>query len=73
MSLSVPLSLCLGAVDYNKSSAEYHQIWYDDPTSLAKKYEWTASEKLRGVGMWVPSTTLYDREVARAMWAAVPA
>ena len=58
--------------DINDTTKEYHQIWFDDPSSLSKKYNWSAAEGLLGVGMWVPSTTLWDRDSAMAMWAAVP-
>eukprot|EP01052_Picozoa_sp_SAG31_P027523 SAG31_NODE_2582_length_5436_cov_1.573356_10_plen_75_part_00 len=59
-------------VDMNETAEEYHQIWYDDPSSLRKKYAWAAAEGMLGVGMWVPSATLYDLETTKAMWAAVP-
>lgn len=36
----------------DKKTDEYHQIWYEDSLSLAKKYDWIASKKIGGVGIW---------------------
>lgn len=30
----------------------YRQLWYDDSTSLAKKYDWVNSKKIGGIGIW---------------------
>lgn len=30
----------------------YHQIWFEDTTSLAKKYEWVQAQKMAGVAIW---------------------
>ena len=58
---------------FNTTSGEYHQVWYDDPASLAIKYEWARTNiSARGVGMWVPSATMFDVAATKAMWDAVP-
>ncbi|TAF33462.1 MAG: hypothetical protein EAZ57_05885 [Cytophagales bacterium] len=31
---------------------DYRQIWFEDSTSLAKKYDWVLSKNLGGVGIW---------------------
>jgi spore germination protein YaaH len=31
----------------------WHQVWYDDPESLAHKYQLALDQDLAGVGMWV--------------------
>ncbi len=31
---------------------DYRQIWFEDSTSLSKKYDWVLSKKLGGVGIW---------------------
>ena len=56
----------------NESSGEYHEIWYDDPSSLRRKYAWSQSVGSGGVGMWVPSATLFNVSATKAMWDAVP-
>jgi spore germination protein YaaH len=35
-----------------KIDGKYHQIWYEDSLSLAKKYDWVLSKKIGGVGIW---------------------
>ena len=57
---------------FNKTDQHYHQVWYDDPKSLALKYQWAAKLGLGGVGMWTPSATLFNESASRAMWAVVP-
>ena len=61
---------CNGAcVDGKKGN----QIWYDDATTLTKKYAVAQKYGLRGVGCWevdnLPTDSKYDTEV-KAMWAA---
>ena len=58
---------------FNTTSKEYHQVWYDDPASLQLKYEWALRNiSTLGVGMWIPSATLFDMATTKAMWDAVP-
>ena len=56
----------------NTSDQHYHQVWFDDPRSLALKYKWAAEKGLRGIGLWLPSATLFDENASRAMWGVVP-
>ena len=44
-----------------------HQVWYDDPTSLAVKYKFALDEDLAGVGYWAMSYASHVPE----MWAAI--
>ncbi|MDX2304006.1 MAG: glycosyl hydrolase family 18 protein [Microscillaceae bacterium] len=39
-------------IGYQDGNNNYHQIWYDDTLSLAKKYAWIREKKLGGVGIW---------------------
>lgn len=57
---------------YNKTDKSFHQVWFDDPATLALKYKWAAESGLGGTGMWTPSATLFNEGASRAMWAAVP-
>jgi hypothetical protein len=58
----------------NESTAEGHQVWYDDKDSLKLKYSWSLQEAgLRGVGMWTPGATLFDDKATSDMWSTVPA
>lgn len=47
-------------------------IWYDDPKSLAPKYQLASKYGLKGVGMWEATKVFYDPDanspVADAMW-----
>ena len=49
------------------------QLWYDDATTLAKKYAVAKNNGLRGVGCWkvdnLPSDDKFSGEV-EAMWSA---
>jgi di-N-acetylchitobiase len=38
--------------DYVATSGQRHQVWYDDPTTLATKYEAVATKGGLGVAMW---------------------
>ncbi len=55
------------------------QVWYDDPESLAAKYELAGRLGLRGVGMWNLDTLNYvsnDSEVTeqtQKMWQTLDA
>ena len=38
-----------------QSGSQWHQVWYDDSTSLALKYQFVASKSLGGIGIWALS------------------
>lgn len=60
------------------SSGNLHQVWYDDPQSLALKYEKAVDLNIRGVGMWNAECVDYlstspDEIIAvKEMWDAFP-
>lgn len=60
--------------DPSTSKARVHRIYYDDPASLAVKYEAILAAGLRGVGMWTAEAPLLAMgpKVAAEMWAVVP-
>ena len=37
---------------YRDSRNNYRQVWYEDSTSLGKKYDWILANDLGGVGIW---------------------
>lgn len=37
---------------YRDRNNNYHQIWFEDTTSLGKKYEWAQQQKMAGVAIW---------------------
>lgn len=39
-------------MNYKASDGTMHQIWYDDPQSLADKYLYAASQGMRGLAFW---------------------
>ena len=53
-----------------------HQLWYEDATSLARKYRLAVRANVRGVGMWLASgrwpdrANVSDRDIA-AMWQSI--
>ena len=51
-----------------------HQVWYDDPQSLALKYKLAVDNDLRGVGMWNADAVdlAIDPYGTMSMWGALP-
>lgn len=53
------------------------QVWYDDPQSLALKYQIAVEHHLQGIGFWNLDCLDYDskdpqvQQQTAAMWAAV--
>ena len=37
---------------YNYNNGQQHQVWYDDSTSLASKYQYAFDMGIKGVGIW---------------------
>ncbi|MHB8132345.1 MAG: glycosyl hydrolase family 18 protein [Mobilitalea sp.] len=37
---------------YKESDSTWKQIWYDDTTSLALKYDWVLQKDFKGIGIW---------------------
>jgi spore germination protein YaaH len=37
---------------YRDENNKYRQIWYEDKTSLGKKYDWIKDKKIGGIGIW---------------------
>ncbi len=59
---------------YQNENGTWHQVWYDDPESLAIKYG-VARDALaiRGVGMWNADHLDYtDDQQVEDMWGAFP-
>ena len=50
-----------------------HEIWYDDATTLAKKYALAKQHGLRGVGMWNAAKLdfVHFQNESAAMWDAI--
>ena len=40
---------------FRDGDGTYRQVWYDDRTSLSRKYDWIRNTRLAGVGIWVPA------------------
>jgi len=37
---------------YNYNNGNQHQVWYDDSTSLATKYQYAVDSDIKGIGIW---------------------
>eukprot|EP00882_Tetradesmus_deserticola_P018438 GHRQ01019805.1.p1 GENE.GHRQ01019805.1~~GHRQ01019805.1.p1 ORF type:complete len:197 (+),score=76.88 GHRQ01019805.1:1-591(+) len=65
--------------NYRAQDGSIHQVWYDDPASLALKYQVAADHGLKGIGFWnldcldYASTDVLVQQQTRDMWAAVGA
>ena len=42
----------VAAAWYNYNDGQQHQVWYDDSTSLATKYQYARDMDIKGVGIW---------------------
>ena len=42
----------VAAAWYNYNNGQQHQVWYDDSTSLATKYQYAVDMDIKGVGIW---------------------
>ncbi|MCF7823771.1 MAG: T9SS type A sorting domain-containing protein [Candidatus Marinimicrobia bacterium] len=42
----------VAAAWYNYNNGQQHQVWYDDSTSLATKYQYAVNAGIKGVGIW---------------------
>ena len=60
-------------VIWKNASGDSHDLWYDDPQTLAAKYAAAKSAGMRAVGMWTPDSVRWNKSAATAMWAAIPA
>jgi len=59
----------------NSADGKLHEVWYDDPASLALRYAVAKRLSWRGVGMWNADVFDYStdsgRKDAQAMWDAM--
>ena len=49
-----------------------HQLWYDSPDSMRRKYAFAKDAGVRAVGMWGADSLRLNRSLAASMWASVP-
>jgi len=42
----------VAAAWYNYNNGNQHQVWYDDSTSLATKYQYAVDSDIKGIGIW---------------------
>eukprot|EP01099_Mayorella_cantabrigiensis_P003443 TRINITY_DN2640_c0_g1_i3.p1 TRINITY_DN2640_c0_g1~~TRINITY_DN2640_c0_g1_i3.p1 ORF type:complete len:292 (+),score=42.46 TRINITY_DN2640_c0_g1_i3:355-1230(+) len=60
--------------NYVDQAGKLHQVWYDDPASLAIKFAFGQSMSLRGAGMWNADSLSYNTtdpqsiEETQVMW-----
>ena len=52
--------------DYN-----WTEIWYDDGSSIGKKYETVEKAGCRGLAFWTAGATQHDPAIVADMWGAV--
>ena len=57
---AVGLTRTVVPTDYvdGQNKSRSHRIYFDDPASLAIKYEWVVASGLRGVGMWTADAAI---------------
>ena len=64
-------------VDQNDATHMYHQMWFDDPSSLSVKYNYARTMKLRGIAFWNIDALNYAGNIDTArkerdeMWNAI--
>ena len=62
--------------NYYDTVGGVHQVWYDNPDSLAKKYVISSDKKLRGIAIWNSDLLDYgdltrSKQQTKLMWDAV--
>ncbi|XP_073731874.1 di-N-acetylchitobiase [Misgurnus anguillicaudatus] len=62
--------------NYKDTNGNIHQVWYDDPESIALKAAYVAQQGLKGIGMWNGNLLNYSKDpIARQqtsdMWNAL--
>ena len=60
--------------DYTVSTgkaAGRHQLWFDDPQTLVKKYHKCQTLGTHGVGFWTADMPDYTTDEGKQMWSAV--
>ncbi|XP_072275674.1 di-N-acetylchitobiase [Pyxicephalus adspersus] len=62
--------------NYKDAQGKTHQVWYDDPQSIALKAAYIKKLGLRGIGMWNGDLLDYSndpiaQQQAKAMWKAL--
>ena len=60
--------------NYQESDqTEWYQVWYDDPQSLAIKYQVARGLGLAGLGFWTGNFLDYNNQsMVEEMWSIVP-
>jgi spore germination protein YaaH len=58
--------------DPKNASGTLHQLWYDDPATLAQKYKAIKGAGLAAVGMWTADSAGSNALTAGSMWESVP-
>ena len=58
--------------DKNTTTDQWHEVWFDNSTTLATKYKWAIDQGMNGVGMWTPGATGFDTDSTRSLWSSLP-
>ena len=59
-------------MDPKNASGNLHQLWYDDPETLAHKYKAIKAAGVAGVGMWTADSAGSNALTAESIWESVP-
>ncbi|XP_061093795.1 di-N-acetylchitobiase [Conger conger] len=62
--------------NYKNKEGQVHQVWYDDPVSIALKAAYVSARGLRGIGMWNGNLLDYSnntvaQQQTKSMWNAL--
>ena len=59
-------------MNYRNGSGAPHQVWFDDPETLAVKYAALRAAGVAALGMWTADSAGDNASAAAAMWRALP-
>merc|ERR1712060_1004599 len=57
--------------EYTDKLQKRHQIWFDVPETLSRKYMLARQLNLKGVGMWTADAANYSTDQGAQMWRAL--
>ena len=60
-------------MNYRNASGTLHQVWFDDPKTLAVKYAALRAAGVAALGMWTADSAGDNASIAAAMWRALGA
>ena len=59
-------------LNYRGPSEHLNQLWWDDPATFTRKYNYVKGRGVRALGMWTADSVGDDPNVVAGMWSVIP-